>query len=617
MSLVSLTEEAFRGRRFMEVLPGASIRDSQIEMARVAACLAEAGGVAALEAGTGVGKSLAYLIPAVLSGQASVISTATITLQDQLLDKDVPAVGRILGCDTEAAVLKGRSNYLCLRKWDLWGTRVSPGLSHWVSSGDGDTASFPGAVPGKLTGDYLDCLGSRCSRFSDCHYYRARSRASSVPLLIVNHHLLLCGIRNGDLIPQSWLLVADEAHALHKAALATLGHVLTPNLMNGVFDSVTLGSGAVEEKERYLSRARELASMIQGLLDSGSENGSVDRAALLDQLQDLADGSAELRMEMEGEENLAGASLVLSRIEKTALAVANADQGKWCTYITGRGRNGAFRCVPVNPGPLMRETLYGSFPAVLLTSATLTSGGSFAYSDSLLGIPEEAERRIFQSPFDYSRQAVLAFPEDPPDHNDHPAVAREAWRIARETSEILGGRTMVLFTSYRNMELCRDAALECPPSGIHMLVQGEMSRSTILDKFRQDPGSVILGTASFWEGVDLPGEMLQALIIDRIPFPSPGHPLTEARMKNLEELGTSSFTHLMLPEAATRLKQGTGRLIRSSVDTGAVFILDRRMKTAGYAGILLRSIPGYRRCSVPDAMDFLREQTRRSGGTTP
>lgn len=618
MNLAGLTDGVFRGEAFRKALGKGSTRESQIGMAMVVADLVELGGTAVLEAGTGVGKSFAYLIPAVLSGQAAVVSTATIALQDQLLNKDIPLVSRILGRKVDAAVLKGRSNYLCLRKWNLWGGKAAPGLGEWAESGNGDLSSInlsikPSALS-RVAGDSLDCLGSRCPEMHRCHYYRARNRARKASLLIVNHHLLLCGIQSGDLIPESWLLVADEAHSLNGAASSTLGLMLSEGILNGVFDSVSLGDGSSEMKADLLADARGVSQLISKIASSGGDDGEVDLLSIRTDLQELADDSKALRKRMEDHEGLEGAAQILSSLEKTAVSIAEADPGSWCGYTSGKGKNTLFRCVPVDPGPLLRDTLYGAFPAVLLTSATLTSGGSFSYCDSMLGVPAEAERRVFPSPFDYGKNAVLVLPENIPGHNEHEAVALEAWKTAREAAELLRGRTMALFTSYRNLELCVKAAAKDPLPDLEMLVQGRMGRSAILERFRRNPEAVILGTASFWEGVDLPGEMLQALIIDRIPFPSPGHPLTRARMKAIEERGGSSFSGLMLPQAATRLKQGAGRLIRSPEDTGAVFILDGRMRTAGYAGVLLRSMPPFRRCSRDEALEFLREHAPSGEG---
>ncbi|MCK5133145.1 MAG: ATP-dependent DNA helicase [Candidatus Sabulitectum sp.] len=620
MSLSERVLAVFTDGSAASVIPKYTVRREQVDMASSVADLVELEGISVLEAGTGVGKSFAYLIPAVLSGQACVISTATLTLQDQLISKDIPMVGRILGETVDAAVLKGRSNYLCLRKWFQWGSAVAPELKEWVEEGNGDLSlsdiKLGGDRKRKVAGDGLDCLGSKCSEMHHCHYYIARNKARKARILVVNHHLLLCGLDSGDLIPDAWFLVVDEAHSLDKAASSSLGYSLSEPMLNSVFDSVILSGRTPEKKTILLDKTRLIAAQISDLSVFAGKDGEVELNDILPSLQIIADAASSFRKEISSEEDLSGASQTLQNLERSVLSLTGVDSANWCCYTEKNRKHPVLRCVPVHPGSLLRDTLYSSFPSVLLTSATLAAGNSFSHSDSRLGVPVEAERRIFPSPFNYAEQSVLVLPDDLPGQNDHVLIAEYAWRIASETAAILQGRTMILFTSYRNMELCCKAAEKNPLEGVSLLVQGKMNRSAILERFREDPGAVILGTASFWEGVDLPGELLHSLIIDRIPFPSPGHPLTRARMTALEEKGESSFFRLMLPEAAIRLKQGVGRLIRSGSDTGAVFILDRRMRTSGYAKILLASMPPFRRENLQGAMSFLGrtsvEQANRS-----
>lgn len=612
MTLSRRVTDVFTDGRAESVIPRYTIRRQQVDMAASVADLVELEGISVLEAGTGVGKSLAYLIPAVLSGQACVISTATLTLQDQLIGKDIPMVGRILGERIDAAVLKGRSNYLCLRKWFDWGTTVAPELKEWVEAGNGDLSlsdvKLDSDKKRKIAGDGLDCLGNKCSEMHHCHYYTARNKARKARILVVNHHLLLCGLDSGDLIPDAWFLVVDEAHSLDKAASSSLGYSLSEPMLNSVFDSIILSGRTADNKTVLLDKTRLLAVQISDLSVYAGKDGEVELNDILPSLQIIADGAAALRKEIRDEEDLAGASQALLNLERSILSLTQVNSADWCCYTERNRRSPVLRCVPVHPGSLLRDTLYSSFPSVLLTSATLAAGDSFAYSDSRLGVPAHAERKVFPSPFNYAEQSVLVFPDDLPSQNDHALIAEYAWKTARRTASILEGRTMILFTSYRNMELCFAEAEKAPLENIDLLIQGKMNRSLILEKFRENPRAIIFGTASFWEGVDLPGELLQSLIIDRIPFPSPGHPLTKARMTALEEAGESSFSRLMLPEAAIRLKQGAGRLIRSGTDTGAVFILDRRMRNAGYAKMLVRSMPPFRRESLEGAMKFLTEQ---------
>jgi ATP-dependent DNA helicase DinG len=612
LSLSHRVKEVFTGGRAAAGLSGYNVRHEQVDMACSVSDLVELGGISVLEAGTGVGKSLAYLIPAVMSGQVCVVSTATLTLQDQLISRDIPVVGRILEEEIEAEVLKGRRNYLCLKKWYQWGSTVAPGLKDWVEAGNGDlslsSVNLGSDSLRKVAGDSLDCLGSKCPEIHRCHYYAARNRARKARILVVNHHLLLTGLISADLIPDAWFLVVDEAHALDKAASSSLGYSLSESLLNSVFDSVVLSDRSSEEKTALLNKARLLTEQLSQLCSFAGENGEIELSDILPDLQSIADSASLFREDLRSEDDLAGASQTLLNLQRSVVSLTQVNPLNWCCYVEKNRKRPVLRCVPVHPGSLLQDTLYSSFPSVLLTSATLAAGDSFLYSDTRLGVPEQADRQVFHSPFNYAEQSVLVLPDDLPMQNDHQLIANYAWEIARETATVLGGRTMVLFTSYRNMELCRRAAEENPLDRIPLLVQGKMNRSLILEEFRKDSRAVILGTASFWEGVDLPGELLRSLIIDRIPFPSPGHPLIQARMKALEEQGKNSFTHLMLPEAAIRLKQGTGRLIRSETDTGAVFILDRRMKTARYAGLLLASMPPFRTGTVRTALEFLREQ---------
>ncbi len=611
MSLSNSVKKIFHGSEISSGISNYSLREEQVNMSLAISDLIELEGISVLEAGTGVGKSLAYLIPAVLSGQKTVISTATITLQDQLINKDIPTVEKILKRKVDAAVLKGRSNYICLRKWNEWGSSIAPELQKWVSAGNGDLSITPVKqkveVKRKISCDSFECLGSMCSEVSNCFYYKARNTAMQSSLLIVNHHLLLCGITSGDLIPDSWLLIVDEAHKLDGAASSSMGYSLSEPLLNGVFDAVSLGNIPIEKKKELLDSTRLLAAEISNLSQFADKNGEVIIDDIQNSLQIFVDDITSLRNNFSEIDDLAGANQILVNLQKTVNSMLQINPVNWCCFVESSGRFSTLRCVPVHPGNLLRENLYSSFPSVLLTSATLSTGKSFSYCDTRLGLPPEADRRVFLSPFNYKTQAILVIPEDLPAHSDHIAIAEYAWGAAKQSASILNGRTMVLFTSYRNMELCAKAAGKNPLEDIPLFIQGKMNRTTILDKFRANPKAIILGTASFWEGVDLPGDLLHSIIIDRIPFPSPAHPLIKARMQLIEESGSSSFAKLMLPEAAIRLKQGTGRLIRSGTDKGVVFLLDRRIKKSSYSSMLLASIPPFLRGTSENAFDFLRK----------
>ncbi len=303
-------------------------------------------------------------------------------------------------------------------------------------------------------------------------------------------------------------------------------------------------------------------------------------------------------------EGLEPARRAVEAIASSAEGILGADREENCLFLEGPGRSCRLRAAPLEPGRELAAQVYSHFDSVVLTSATLTVAGSFSYSAKRLGAPDASAAEDFGSPFDFGNQAVLLVPGDLPGPDEHEALARCAWDWAGRFAGILGGRTMVLFTSLRNLNLTAAEALRRPIPGLGLHVQGMQSKSAILERFRADPGGIILGTATFWEGVDLPGQLLQAVIIDRLPFPSPGHPLTAARLERIEGVGGNPFMELTLPSAVIRLRQGVGRLLRSETDRGVVAILDRRARTAAYGRLILGSLPAFRQVCEEDALAF-------------
>jgi len=586
-------------------LSGYTVRPRQLDMALTVADAVETGGLFVLEAGTGVGKSLAYLVPALLSGAKTVVSTATLTLQDQLVSKDVPSLTEALGIDIRIAVLKGRRDYLCLRTWSLSSARFGgfSGLGEWAESTDtGDVSHSPSSIPSDIwrhvSGDRLDCPGSSCPFFRKCFYYTARNAARRADLLILNHHLLISGLQTEDLIPEADLLVIDEGHRLEDAASECMGISLGEGMLFPLFDGVGFCELEVKRKALLLEKVRGLAAAVVGLTHGNDETARWSTTDNLVELNRVARLAGELRKEMEPIGNLAAAAMVAGFVEETVKALQNIPVDDYCTFVEVSGRRKVVRSVPLEVGRELASVVYSAFPSVILTSATLTVDGSFEFFTERLGT-WDSYSHSFGSPFDYSGQAILSVPEQLPRHDSHGELASAAWSWAKELSAVLHGRTMMLFTSYRNLTLVKDLAAVDLPAGLRLFVQGDMPRKKILEEFRKDSRGIILGTTSFWEGIDLPGDLLQAVIIDRIPFPSPGQPLTAARLEAIERRGESSFRTLTLPAAAVRLKQGVGRLIRSATDRGIVLILDHRLKSAGYGSVILRSLPSFR--SVPDS----------------
>lgn len=615
--LLKATREAFECGA-LERIAGYGRRPRQLEMAEAVALAMETGGVHILEAGTGVGKSLAYLVPSMASGRRVVVSTATRTLQDQLFEKDIPSVRAALGSGASVALLKGRNNYVCLRKW-LAGRSGARGsaLDEWVSkTSSGDVSELESEPDPEvwmhLRSDMFDCLAQSCPHRSSCHFQKARAEARKADLIILNHHLLLSGVCAGELVPDAEVLVADEAHRLEDAAAECLGPSLFPQVLMPLYDGIAFSDAGPMRKGDLLERVRLIQDSLERVCAPVTDAVIWDPDEHDTLLEEICHECSALASELSNEEGMEAAASAASAAAAAAGAVRTASRGENCFFAEPAGRSSRIRVVPLDLGEAIRSAVYSRFEATILTSATLSVAGSFAFTASRLGVEEPGSAMDFGSPFDYANQAVITVPEELPEPDDHEALSETAWAWASRLACILGGRTMVLFTSNRNLALAAEAARRRPASGIRLLVQGETTRSRILAGFRDDPRGVILGTASFWEGVDLPGSILQALVIDRLPFASPGHPLVSARMRRIEERGGSSFRELALPGAVIRLRQGVGRLIRSDSDRGVLVILDRRIRTSSYGSVIARSLPAFRPVGEDEALEFAKRECREA-----
>ena len=609
----------FDGDVLKSSIPEYVRRPLQVEFAEAVASAMNRGGLHLFEAGTGIGKSIAYIIPAILSERKIFVSTATITLQDQLAKKDVPGVIQALESRARVSVLKGRRNYLCLRKWHggKRSAKADSDFYRWAdTTQDGDVTACPFKVSHSLwrhfRSDHLDCTGTACPFRGGCHFYRARNTARKADILILNHHLLVSGLVTEEVLPEADVLVIDEGHRLEDAASECLGLALSEGILTPVFDGIAFSDLEPSKKAPLLELARSLSGSIAQLTEGIRETAFWDPVNNMEGLEEVRKTAAQLVDEVKGNETL-------SPVAKAALSIAAAARGflavsteEYCCFVETGAKYPVLKGVPLDIGGDLNETVYSSFDTVILTSATLTVAGEFDFFRSRLGAWESVAVS-FGSPFDYGSQAVLAIPSHLPSHESHRELAASAWKWGRRLAELLGGRTLMLFTSYRNLKLVKSMAEQDLPGGMKLLVQGDMSRGGILESFRKSDRGIILGTASFWEGVDMPGSMLQAVIIDRLPFASPGHPLIKARMDLIEKRGASSFARYSLPLAAVRLRQGVGRLIRSLDDTGVVMIMDRRIVTRNYGGVFLRSLPDFRRVDPEEAVAFAMEHCRGSG----
>jgi len=616
------------GGPFARTLPGYEPRVGQLQMAQLVERGILEGMHTIVEAGTGVGKSLAYLVPAIRSGKKVVLSTGTIALQEQLVLKDIPLVEKALGIPVRVTLLKGRSHYLCRQKLErLRADRlIAPSRSmqqmwEWgARTRSGDRAELRFVPPAheweQLDADADDCVGEFCSHFSDCFFFNRRDEAKYAELVVVNHALFFLDLASGGgLLPGYDVAVLDEAHQCERWATdaltavlsgATIGRMLRklhrvyelPPSFDLEFDVAvrrlesTLASfpgerypvSANEDVWPALASLREVLYRLENWLFANWGSAlkrRVDNEAEAERRRDLA-----LRA-------VIGHESVIDRVEagtpETIAWVERTDsEGRYCV-----------KSAPQEIADFLREALFARAHSVVLTSATLSTDESFAFMCRTLGIDDAAEL-VAPSPFDYARQARLFIA--PVDLNPKSAqFARRAAPLVEECLDRSRGRAFVLFTSYARLREVYGLVRERLAFPVRM--QGEMPRAYLLEWFRQTPGAVLFATATFWEGIDVVGDSLSCVIIDRLPFPSPSDPLVMARLRALEARGLDGFQHYMVPAATVRLKQGFGRLIRSGSDRGVVALLDGRAASTRYGATILATLPPATRIQHLEELD--------------
>jgi ATP-dependent DNA helicase DinG len=574
-----------------------------------------------VEAGTGTGKTFAYLVPALLSGRSVIISTGTRTLQDQLFRRDVPLLAKALGLPAKLALLKGRANYLCRHRLDLATQQGSlPALrgnagvlarvSRWAATtktGDlSELTDLPEQSPvwPSITSTRENCLGQECPEFSRCHVFEARRNAQAADIVVVNHHLLLADLALkdegfGDLLPGADAVILDEAHQVPDIAAQFFGQswvsrqvqVLTRDVTAelaaaairapSVVESVLAVDGLLEALRLALPRGparhewpalpdsflealpemenalRQLAELLEGL-GGGAGTASCGRRAEL-----LADGLKELR-ELEDE-------MGLRWVESAA--------GGWVLQFT-----------PFEIAERLREYVESRPCAWIFTSATLAIGEDFSHFAARIGLDHARTLRI-DSPFDFRDQVRLFLPPRMPEPSD-PAFAKAFIEACAPLLEASGGRAFLLYTSYRGLaEGVRALKERFPQPPFPVLVQGEAPREALLQRFRELGNAVLLATGSFWEGVDVKGDALSIVAIDKLPFAAPDDPLLKARLEGIRRRGGNPFFEYQLPQAVLALKQGVGRLIRDFEDFGVIVIGDPRVRTKAYGRVFLEAMP--------------------------
>jgi len=604
---------------------GYELRRSQLEMGEIVEDAFRSKHHAIVEAGTGTGKTLAYLIPALRSGRRVVVSTATKSLQEQLFTKDVPFLQKHFAPDLKVAVMKGRSNFLCRQKVHLMeGQPLLKGMDEvdWFAqirdwekvTQTGDRAELDFLPDDAELWQRLDarretCTGQKCPEFNRCFLTWMHQRAHEADIIIVNHHLFFADLALrkddfGSILPEYSAVVFDEAHEIEDVASEYFGRQVSnyrfEELARDAEHALRLKGVAAPAVMKRVVRLRERSrSFFDTFPEREGRFGmeSAQRASFLEQNREAYDGLLGVAKALEAEI----AALPTKPDEVMAIArrafelrgelafLLESNERNYVYWFERRGKGVFLVATPIDVSGILRERLFDAFDTVVLTSATLAVGGRFDFLRQRLGIAA-ARERVLSHEFDFRRQALLYIPTTMPDVRDARFAPQAAEEIVR-LLELTRGRAFCLFTSYSQMndvfERVR-AQVRFP-----LLVQGTAPRSLLLERFRTTPGAVMFATASFWQGVDVPGEQLSCVIIDRLPFAVPTDPVVAARVRALQEDGRNAFAEYQVPEAVLALKQGFGRLIRSRSDRGVLGILDNRILRMQYGRIFLESLPEY------------------------
>jgi len=596
LCMAELVEEAFRNKRHLLV-----------------------------EAGTGTGKTLAYLIPAIRSGRRVVISTATKSLQEQLYVKDVPFVQKHFAPELKVAVMKGRSNFLCREKLrQMEGQPVLRGMEEldWFAqirdwerlteTGDRNELTFlsdDAELWSRLDARRETCTGQKCAQFERCFITEMHRRAADADVIIVNHHLFFADLALrqddfGSILPEYSAIIFDEAHEIEDVASDYFGRQVSNYRFDELARDAEQAMRATQSGKppllRRVTRLRDKVHEFFDLLPSREGRSAFDpgtRAAFLEthraSYDEMVGALKALETEIAVLPSKPDELLVIARraaeLRTETAFLFESNEKNFVYWLERRGKGVFMTATPIDVSAILRQHLFDAFDTIIMTSATLAVSGRFDFLKQRLGL-QATQETVLPHEFDYREQALLYIPVGLPDVRDSGFVTK----AAEEVSRLLGvteGRAFCLFTSYSQMnqifELVRERVR------FPMLLQGTAPRMALLERFRTTPNAVLFATSSFWQGVDVPGQQLSCVIIDRLPFAVPTDPIVAARVRTLTEEGRNAFAEYQIPEAVLALKQGFGRLIRTRTDRGVLAILDNRIQRMQYGKIFIESLPEY------------------------